>query len=220
MQSGGGGEIGRQKREVQQRTVRGQKGGVDGPKQGQWVWRMNQGIDKSGSGKEQRMVTFNKETRVEQGTRKQGFAEEIGSSQKKQERFQLGRDATEQWAKRCIVGESKSIVSEENVKNMLESHGHIGFKIAKLTESTWIMEHENEEARVNLLEEEQEWMEEYFHFLKPWEEKDINGRRSVWIGVYGVPLHGWKKETFLKLGNNVGKSIEVHEETVERKSVG
>lgn len=72
-------------------------------------------------------------------------------------------------------------------------------------------------GRMSLLEEEIECKHEYFVCLKPWEKKDINGKRRVWINIYGVPLHGWSKETFTRVGRNAGKVIEVHTDTVERR---
>lgn len=52
--------------------------------------------------------------------------------------------------------------------------------------------------------------------LRPWKKSDVNVRRKVWLSVYGVQLHDWKAETFTKLGNRMGKVIEIHKDTVER----
>lgn len=68
-------------------------------------------------------------------------------------------------------------------------------------------------ARTNLLAEEEEWLSEWFVFLRPWSKRDVNGRRKVWMSIYGIPLHGWKKEIFMEVGSRFGKVVEVHQIT-------
>lgn len=77
------------------------------------------------------------------------------------------------------------------VKKILENNGHKGFRVAKLTEELWILEHQDEEARKNLLEEEESWVTQWFIVMRPWEKRDINGKRRVWISVRVWSTFAW-----------------------------
>lgn len=185
---------------------------------GQQVWRVRNKDEANESGNQQRV---NEEgSKIDEKIENEKLAEE---PRKKiivhtiRNREVTGGTNEDTWAENCLVVETNDHLETIQVQNLLDNNGHKGFRVAKLTETRWILEHNDEESRKNLLEEEEDWMTQWFRMMKPWEKHDINGTRRVWISIYGVPLNGWARDTFVKLGKNVGKTIEVHKNTIEKK---
>lgn len=43
-------------------------------------------------------------------------------------------------------------------------------------------------------------------------------RRTVWLKVFGIPLHTWDEPLFKVLGSNYGVFLDFDEATIERKN--
>lgn len=39
------------------------------------------------------------------------------------------------------------------------------------------------------------------------------------MGVFGVPLHAWSDQMFRRIGNIIGKVIQIEEETTQKKNL-
>ncbi|KAL8473656.1 hypothetical protein ACS0TY_030486 [Phlomoides rotata] len=62
----------------------------------------------------------------------------------------------------------------------------------------------------NLFVELQEW----FEFIRPWEEGDISNRRLVWTKWFGVPLHAWNPKFFNLASIKFGAVMKIDDETL------
>lgn len=77
----------------------------------------------------------------------------------------------------------------------------------------------SKEVRNHQLKKDQRWYEVCFTFISPWKEEGVNGRRRVWINVYGVSLHAWFPQMFRKTGNMIGKVVEIDNSTVSQNDL-
>lgn len=159
---------------------------------GTGVWRPRaEKADKLGKGQVQKTIAGT-EKMVGHDNGKAGpgcETEKERSSGKNSEQIELNQE--ESWAERCIVVGMIEPTEASQVKKILENNGHKGFRVAKLTEELWILEHQDEEARKNLLEEEESWVTQWFIVMRPWEKRDINGKRRVWISVRVWSTFAW-----------------------------
>lgn len=95
-------------------------------------------------------------------------------------------------------------------------NGHRGFSIGKLNKEEWFFDNDVEERKRNLLEEDSGWLDQWFEMLRPWRKTDLNGRRLVWVSVYGMPPHGRNREKLRSVGGRVGRVVEIHQDTLEK----
>lgn len=72
------------------------------------------------------------------------------------------------------------------------------------------------EESQNILNEEKDELALCFSSIRSWKESDINGRGKAWINIYGVPLHAWNDQMFRKVGNRLGRVLEIDEATSSR----
>lgn len=65
-------------------------------------------------------------------------------------------------------------------------------------------------------------LSELFNKIKPWETKDVDWERLIWIKCYGVPCHAWSEDFFEKLGltYDVFMYVDEHTKDKDRLDVG
>lgn len=69
------------------------------------------------------------------------------------------------------------------------------------------------------MKEDPDWLNLAFTYVRQWREIDFNSHRKVWMEAFGVPLHAWCPQFFKRLGNQLGKVIEIDADTVDKKDL-
>lgn len=126
---------------------------------------------------------------------------------------------TSSWAKKNMICRTKKKVSCEDLLDLIQEKGFLNTKISSLALDTCVLSPETEEEKIRFLEMDEEWKSMHFSFVREWEENDRNGRRKVWLGIYGVPLHAWCDQLFRKIGNTVEKVVQIEEDTTLKKQL-
>ena len=87
-----------------------------------------------------------------------------------------------------------------NLGNLLDINGHCDFIVGKFIKEEWFVDYLFKEMKIKLLSEDSVWLDKWFNYVRPWTRADLNGRRLVWVSVYGLPPSGWIKEKFQDIG--------------------
>ncbi|MCI00505.1 hypothetical protein A2U01_0021524, partial [Trifolium medium] len=59
------------------------------------------------------------------------------------------------------------------------------------------------------------WWSAWCSKMVPWTPDVVTYRRAVWVSVWGVPIHVWGLDLFVKIANYVGDYINVNEATLK-----
>lgn len=98
----------------------------------------------------------------------------------------------------------------------LQAKGYVKTRVCRLSYDSWVLDPDTVEESNNILNEDKDWLELCFTSVRRWKETDLNGRKRVWVNVYGVPLHAWCDQMFRRIGNKLGKVIEIDSTTSSR----
>lgn len=85
--------------------------------------------------------------------------------------------------------------------------GYVKTRVSRFSDE-WVLHFEVAEDRKKILEEDQDWLNMRFSNIRTWKEHDTNGRRKVWVSIYGIPLHAWCSKVFQRIGNKLGKTVD------------
>lgn len=124
-----------------------------------------------------------------------------------------------EWAKNCVICGTMGDIQVNDILKLIHEKGFSKTQVSKLATDTWVLISNSQEERDNLLKEEEILKKEWVSYLRNWKDSDHNGRRRIWLSVYGVPLHVWSDQFFKKIGNIFGKIVQIKEETSLRKNL-
>ncbi|XP_058763296.1 uncharacterized protein LOC131636700 [Vicia villosa] len=127
--------------------------------------------------------------------------------------FTASEELKRRW-KKAYVGEVLFPGESYNIQTHLEIEGFFSIKVFPLGANLCILEEMEEGLIKELIEEGKWWWQQWFKNIKPWQEKDIDEARVVWIRVYGVPCHAWSNDFFVSLANRLGVFICLDENTM------
>lgn len=125
--------------------------------QTQTMWRRKGVIKQINEDGKERNMADKKERNIAQQVGQIGKAEET-KADKTEERKQeeQKKDEKKGMAARLIIIEPKLNMEEENLRRLLEAKGYAEFRLAKLTDESWIVEHKDEKDMERMLEERKE----------------------------------------------------------------
>lgn len=123
------------------------------------------------------------------------------------------------WAKSVVTCGLHEGVKAGEVVELLQSKGYNSTRVCQLSDDLWVLVPSSKVEKNMILNEDPEWLKLVFKFIRPWRESDLNGKRRVWIEVYGVPLHAWCPQFFTRIGNRLGKTVEVDELTMSKEDL-
>lgn len=126
---------------------------------------------------------------------------------------------TIQWAKKCLVGFTMKETKAEDIVEFLQSKGYVKSRVCRLSSAAWILDPVSVEEKQNILNEKKEWLNSCFNNIGKWEEYDVNGRRRVWVNIFGVPLHAWCDQMFRRIGNRLGRVLEIDVSTLSKSDL-
>ncbi|KAJ4835218.1 hypothetical protein Tsubulata_021045 [Turnera subulata] len=121
------------------------------------------------------------------------------------------------WLSRCLVGTLKYPADRESVQHVWASHGYGEVKISDLGGDSILACFPSEASMLQFIQEEPEWVEPWFSFVKPWKRGDCVANRRCWLHVRGVPLHALCIEFFSLVGSFFGQLIFVDPATEQKE---
>jgi hypothetical protein len=70
-----------------------------------------------------------------------------------------------------------------------------------------------------LMEDAKEWLDQWFKEIRPWDPKDIDLERLVWVRIYGVPVHAWNFDFFSQVAKPWGILLNTDDATSKKISM-
>jgi hypothetical protein len=83
-----------------------------------------------------------------------------------------------------------------NIQNAFHTQGYFGVKVTPLGSNLTLLEGQEEGEVEALLEDAKEWLDHWFTTIRPWSPTDIDTERTIWLRIYGVPIHTWNLNFF------------------------
>jgi hypothetical protein len=86
-----------------------------------------------------------------------------------------------------------------NIQNAFHSQGYFGVKVTPLGSNLALLEGQEEGEVEALMVDAKDWLEQWFKEIRPWNPKDIDTERLVWLRVFGIPIHAWCDDFFAQV---------------------
>ncbi|MCI34513.1 hypothetical protein A2U01_0055733, partial [Trifolium medium] len=93
--------------------------------------------------------------------------------------------------KKAFVGVASHPGMTYNIQNAFHSQGYFGVKVTPLGSNLTLLEGQEDGEVEALQEDAQEWLNQWFKETRPWNPKDVDLDRIVWLRVFGIPAHAW-----------------------------
>ncbi|GAU45707.1 hypothetical protein TSUD_86830 [Trifolium subterraneum] len=100
---------------------------------------------------------------------------------------------------RAFIGEVVHPGMSYNIQNAFHRQGYFGVKVTPLGSNLTLLEGQEEGEVKDLMEDAKGWLEQWFKEIRPWNPKEIDVERSVWLRHYGVPSHAWNEIFFAQV---------------------
>jgi hypothetical protein len=108
---------------------------------------------------------------------------------------------------KAFVGVASNPGSTYNIQEAFHAQGYFGVKITPLGANLALLEGQEEGEVEALMVDAKDWLDQWFKEIRPWNPKDIDLDRIVWLRIFGVPVHAWKDDFLLKLRNRGGRTL-------------
>ena len=119
------------------------------------------------------------------------------------------------WMKNNMVGHMKPKCEHEALQEECFKGGLSMFIIRFLGDNLVLLSSKSGEKIEDIVKSNVEWFNCFFEELKPWSESLVVSYKRVWIRCYGLPIHLWSKECFLKVIEDMATLMEVDEATLD-----
>ncbi|PWA92351.1 hypothetical protein CTI12_AA080040 [Artemisia annua] len=107
------------------------------------------------------------------------------------------------------MGKVKDFNSIINLQVILGEEGFEDVKVFYLG-GKWVMfEFEKVETKVNLMKHI--GVNSWFQVIQDVIHDFVSDERVVWVDIEGIPLHAWSRETFTKIGNKWGETLDIED---------
>ncbi|XP_058742698.1 uncharacterized protein LOC131615243 [Vicia villosa] len=128
-------------------------------------------------------------------------------------RFNTSAEVKNKWRK-AFIGEVLFAGETYNIQTHLEIEGFFFIKVHPLGANLCLLEELEEGVIQELINEASSLWKQWFKSIRPWQEKDIDSERVMWVRVYGIPCHACCFEFFESVANMLGTYICVDENTM------
>ncbi|PNX60582.1 hypothetical protein L195_g052003, partial [Trifolium pratense] len=78
-----------------------------------------------------------------------------------------------------------------NIQNAFHAQGYFGVKATPLGSNLILLEGQEDGEMEALMEDAKDWLDQWFKEIRPWNPKDVDVARLVWLRIFGVPAHAW-----------------------------
>ncbi|GAU48228.1 hypothetical protein TSUD_184080 [Trifolium subterraneum] len=99
----------------------------------------------------------------------------------------------------AFVGIVKEPDMAYNIQNSFHRQGYFGVKVTPLGANLCLLQGQDEGEVQALIEDAKDWLDQWFKEIKPWDPKDIDVERTIWLRIYGIPSHAWNEVFFAQL---------------------
>jgi hypothetical protein len=117
--------------------------------------------------------------------------------------YEAEKNATDKYAK-AFVGVAANPGMTYNIQNAFHAQGYFGVKVTPLGSNLALLEGQEEGEVEALMEDAKDWLVQWFKEIRPWNPKDIDTERLVWLRIYGIPIHAWCDDFFAKVSRPWG----------------
>jgi hypothetical protein len=131
-------------------------------------------------------------------------------------KYEAEKKEVERWLK-TFVGVAANSGMTYNIQNAFHSQGYFGVKVTHLGANLSLLEGQEEGEVEALMKDAKDWLEQWFTEIRPWNPKDVDLERIIWLRVFGVPVHVWNDDFFTKITKPWG--IFMHSDDVTNKKV-
>jgi hypothetical protein len=67
-----------------------------------------------------------------------------------------------------------------------------------------------------LLTDAKDWLDQWFKEIRPWNPKDIDPERIVWLRNFGIPIHAWNNDFFEQVTKPWGTLLKSDDRTSKK----
>jgi hypothetical protein len=79
---------------------------------------------------------------------------------------------------------------------------------------------EQEEGEIQaLMMDAKEWLDDWFQEIRPWNPKEIDRDRIIWLRIYGIPAHAWNDQFFAQVSKPWGTFMNTDDVTSKKLSM-
>ncbi|GAU42921.1 hypothetical protein TSUD_283440 [Trifolium subterraneum] len=147
-----------------------------------------------------------------------GVKKNVGSPKRVVEVYEAGENDMAR-LKKAFVGEVVNPGMTYNIQNAFHSQGYFGVKVTPLGSSLTLLEGQEDGEIQALLEDAQEWLNQWFREICPWKPEDVDTDRIVWLRVYGIPAHAWNDSFFAQVSKPWGTLMNEDDVTNKKLSM-
>jgi hypothetical protein len=121
------------------------------------------------------------------------------------------------WAKRGLVGVVNHVDEVPLLQQKILDVGITTVKIIPMGgKKVFIQPLEDEDLR-DLIKDAEEFFNHWFIKIKDWNPKETSTDRTIWLRLYGVPVHAWRENFFKKVLEFTGEVIVLDEDTCKKR---
>ncbi|GJX63799.1 RNA-directed DNA polymerase, eukaryota, partial [Tanacetum coccineum] len=108
-----------------------------------------------------------------------------------------------------VMGRVKVISSIPNLPTILSDEGFADVNVLYLG-GLWVMlEFNKEESKSKLMQHT--GVKSWFHTIQDVTHDFVCDERIVWVDIEGIPLYAWSRETFSRIGNKWGETLDIED---------
>ncbi|XVE95099.1 hypothetical protein REPUB_Repub02eG0067400 [Reevesia pubescens] len=115
---------------------------------------------------------------------------------------------------KCLIGIAIGIFEAEFLMDKFKAEGVAGVSVKKISGKHFLIEFDEDVARLKLLNGDWPWLSEWFSECFPWSDELVMKTRTTWLYCEGVPLHAWNYNTFRNIGDFWGELVSIDEKTL------
>ncbi|GJS96727.1 RNA-directed DNA polymerase, eukaryota, partial [Tanacetum coccineum] len=110
---------------------------------------------------------------------------------------------------RHVMGRVKDLNFIPNLRFLLTKEGFPKVKLSYLGRLWVMVEMDNVASKQSLLKHV--GVNSWFHNLQDAVHDFVSDERVVWVDIEGIPLNVWSRETFVKIGNKWGETMDIED---------
>jgi hypothetical protein len=121
------------------------------------------------------------------------------------------------WARKGLIGMVNNIDEVPLIQQKILDVGITTAKIIPMGGKTVFIQPLEDEDLWDLVKDAEEFFNHWFVKIKEWNPKETSSDRSIWIRVYGVPVHAWRENFFKKILECTGEVIVLDDDTLNKR---
>jgi hypothetical protein len=117
---------------------------------------------------------------------------------------------------KAFIGKVAQSGMTYNIQEAFHREGYFGVKVTPLGSNLTLLEGQDEGEVEALMEDAKDWLDQWFSSIRPWSPNDIDTERSIWLRIYGIPIHAWNLNFFTQVVKPWGTFINADEGTTKK----